>query len=65
VPQVVAALPAHVRPLVERVHLVDAHAAEPAVLRLQDVEQRHRLAVGHRHHDVGLPRDMVEHGLGR
>ena len=63
--QVVTGLPPHVRPLAERVHLVAAHGGQPAVLALQHVEQRHRLAVGHRHHDVGVPRDVVENRFGR
>jgi hypothetical protein len=49
---------------VQRVHLVDAHAVESAVLGLERVEQRHRLPVRHRHDDVRLARDVVEDRFG-
>ena len=63
--QVVAALAVQIRAVVERVHLMDPHAGQPAVLALEHVEQGHRLAVRHRHHDVGVARDVVENRFGR
>ena len=59
--------PVQVGPVVEDVHLVDAHAPEPAGGRpgLERVDDAHRLAVGERHDDVGAVADVVEHGLGR
>jgi hypothetical protein len=65
VAQMVAALAVQIGPLVEHVHLVDAHRGEPAVLALEHVQQRHRLPVRHRHHDVGVARDVVENRFGR
>ena len=43
--QVVAVLAVDVRPLLGRVHLVDAYAGEPLVLALEEVDQADRLAV--------------------
>ena len=53
-PQVVAALALDRGPRVQRVHLVDAHAVQPLVMRLEHVDQADRLAVGHRHDQVGV-----------
>ena len=62
--QVVAALALDRRPRMERVHLVDAHAVELGVVRLEHVDEPDGLAVGHRDDHVGLRRDVVEHRLG-
>ena len=52
VPQPVAEGPVDVRPLVQRVHLVHAHAAQALVLALEHVEQPDRLPVGQREDHV-------------
>jgi hypothetical protein len=53
-----------VRPLVQRVHLVDAHALERLGVLLERVDQADRLAVGERQDHVGLRSDVTEDVLG-
>ena len=62
--QPVAERAVQVRPVVEGVHLVDPDTAEPVGVGLDGVEQRHRLAVGQRHDEIGAGPEVVEHGLG-
>jgi hypothetical protein len=64
VQQVLAPIAVEVRAVVQGVHLVDAHAPEALRLRLQRIDDRHGLAVGQRHDDVGPIADVVEHGVG-
>jgi hypothetical protein len=54
-----------IRTVVERVHLVHAHAGEPIGVRLDRVEEPDRLAVGHRHDQVRAVADVIDHGGGR
>jgi hypothetical protein len=63
-PQVVAAPALDRGPRVQRVHLVDAHPVQAIVMRLEHVDQADRLSVGHRHDQVGVGRDVIEHRLG-
>ena len=65
VQQVVAHGAVQVGPVVERVHLVHANAAEAIRVRLDRVEDGHRLAVGERHDQVGAVLDVVEHVFRR
>ena len=50
-----------VRPVVDDVHLVDAQALEAVGVGLDGIEQRHRFAVGQRHDDVAVGRQVIEH----
>ena len=61
--QVVAEAPCEVRPVVQRVHLVDAHVASRCGVRLDGVEQRHRLAVAER--DDHVATHVLHHGVRR
>ena len=58
--EAVAERAVQVRPVVQGVHLVDAHAVEPVGAGLDRVEQRDRFAVGERHDEVGAGSDVVE-----
>lgn len=65
--QLIAELAVKVGPVVQGVHLVDAHAAEPLGhgRGLDGVEHRHGLAVGQRHDQVVAVVDKGEDALGR
>ena len=63
-PQVVAELAVQVGPIVDGVHLVDHDAVQLVGVRLDGIEQRHRLAVGQRHDEVGSTTDVFEDGIG-
>jgi hypothetical protein len=52
-----------VRALVQCVHLVQAHVLEALVVGLERIDDGDRLAVGHRHDDVGARGDVREHVL--
>ena len=59
-PQPVAERAVDVGPLVQRVHLVHAHVAQPLVLALEHVEQPDRLPVGQREDHVRARADVRE-----
>ena len=63
-PQPVAEGAVDVRALVQRVHLVHAHVAQPLVLALEHVEQPDRLAVGQRQDHVRARPHVGEDVLG-
>ena len=52
-----------VGPVVQRVHLVHLHAVERGGACLQLVDQRDRLAVRNRHHQIRTARQLVDQRL--
>ncbi len=64
VAQPIAEVGAHHRPVVQRVHLVDAHPVEPIGGCLDRVEDRHRFAVGQRDDHVRPRPDQLDDGVG-
>ena len=63
-PEVVAERAVDIGPLVQRVHLVHAHAHEAVGVLLERVHQPDRLAVGERQDHVGVRADVAQHVLG-
>jgi hypothetical protein len=53
-----------VGPVVQRMHLMQAHVLQALVVGLQHVDEGDGLAVGHRDDDVGAGRHVKEHVLG-
>ena len=49
-----------VRPIMQRVHLMNSDALEASSVRLDGIEHRDRLAVGERNDHVGAVRDELE-----
>ena len=62
--QPVAERAVDVRALLQRVHLVHAHAGQALVLALEHVEHPDGLAVGQREDHVGARAHVGEHVLG-
>ena len=63
--QAVAVGAVDVRPIVERMHLMDADSLQLVLVRLEHVEQRDRLAVREREDQVGAGAYVPEDSLRR